>query len=56
MEMVECKTSLSSQCPCDWLRTHAKTIREIQSTIVWKIYNVKGGNTWLVTLIVICLL
>jgi hypothetical protein len=48
MEMVECKTSLKGQCPCDWLRTHAETTWGKQSTILWEICHVKGGlNCWL---------
>jgi hypothetical protein len=50
MEMVECKASLRSQCPHDWLKTHAKMSSEKQSTIVWKFYHVKGGGIRPVTL------
>jgi len=45
MEMANCKASLKSQCPCDWLRTHAKKIGERESIIIFKIYHVKGGST-----------
>jgi hypothetical protein len=45
MEMAKCKASLRSQCPCDWLRIHAKTIGERESIIILKIYHVKGGST-----------
>jgi hypothetical protein len=54
MEISRCKTSLRSQCPWDWLRTHAKIIGERQSTIIKKMCQVRGGGTRLVTLTTIC--
>jgi hypothetical protein len=28
MEIIECNASLSSQCPCDWLRTHIEKLEK----------------------------
>jgi hypothetical protein len=56
MEMAECKTSLKSQCPCDWLRTHVKTIGEKQSITIWVIYHVKGGGIRPMTFTIVYLL
>jgi hypothetical protein len=34
MEIAECKASLKSQCPWDWLRTQVETVGEKQSTTI----------------------
>jgi hypothetical protein len=34
MEITECKASLRSQCPQDWLKTEVETIRKKQSIII----------------------
>jgi hypothetical protein len=34
MEIIECKTTLRSQCPWDWLITQVETIGERQSTTI----------------------
>jgi hypothetical protein len=45
LKLVEmAKASRRSQRTHEWLRTHANTIGEKQSTIVWEIYHVKGGG------------
>jgi hypothetical protein len=45
MEIIECNALLSKICPCDWLRTHAKTIGKRKSIIIWKICQVRNGGT-----------
>jgi hypothetical protein len=54
--MAECKSSLRSQCPHDWLRTHVETTGERQSTIVWEICHVRGGGTKPMIFTIVCLL
>jgi len=56
MEMVKCKASLRSQCPCDWLKMQKETTMERYSTMVWKIYHVRGGGIRQLILTLICLL
>ncbi len=56
MEIVKCNASLSNQCPCDSLRTHAGTIGKRQSTIIWQICQGKSGGTRQVTFTIMCLL
>jgi hypothetical protein len=53
MDMVECKSSLRTQCPCDYLRTQAERNGERQST---KICHVRDGGIQLVTFTEVCLL
>jgi len=56
MDIVEFKTSLSNWCPLDWFKTHAITIGERQTTIIWQMCHVTGGGTQLATFTKICLL
>ncbi len=55
-EIVKCNASLSNHYPCDPLRTHARTIGERQSTIIWQVCQVKSGGTQQVTFTIICML
>ncbi len=51
--IIAFKTLENNQCPRNWFNTQAFTTKDKTSTIIWDMYQIKGGGTGLVVLIVV---